>query len=370
MRLLLTATNDIGNGTTQRMLFVAKALSETGTEVAVALPRSMRSSEFLRTYCPKVSETAFAPCSVLQEIWNKYRIARRFEPDAIIHFCVGARFLMPFRGPLKAAIIYDWDEWMSRHMAKNAAVRAKNRMAEAVSLFTGDGWIAASEFLYHRIGSQKGIGRVFYLPNGYDDVVDVSMAEGRPATCFESGCTNFIYIGSVDMEYQIWELIHLAQHVKTTGCRWKIHVVGTGRDMERFRNEIISKGLDKCFIMHGWMPVDQVGRYLRAAHIAVFPFPPTIQNIARCPLKIYQYVAAQKPVVTNCVGEVAKALGDSGWYYDAGNAGSLIRKCEEAVASLGGRQSRDGSSVGQNMSWKHRVEGIEKWLGGLKRQGI
>ena len=106
-------------------------------------------------------------------------------------------------------------------------------------------------------------------------------------------------------------------------------LVGDGPSLEAMRRLVQARKLDNV-LLPGRVSLADLQAYLRISSVFLLPFPQTPQNLYRCPTKLFQYIAYNRPIVTNSVGEVAEALGDAGFYYEPGKRGKhggCLRKC-------------------------------------------
>jgi glycosyltransferase involved in cell wall biosynthesis len=94
-----------------------------------------------------------------------------------------------------------------------------------------------------------------------------------------------------------------------------LKILGWGPDLEKWRAWVKERGLSNVDMM-GFHTGDFLWRHLRHAHVLLFPIRETIPNLSRCPSKTYAYMQAQRPIITNRVGEVAEVLQERAVYVD------------------------------------------------------
>jgi glycosyltransferase involved in cell wall biosynthesis len=369
MKILFLGTESIGlNGSSQHMAFLAKAVAELGVEVTIALPDLPENRAFVAENLPGIQWRPFPSGSPWQEIAAKHRLAKAGHYDVIHSFCLGVRCVLvrsALRGSRRPLVIYDWDELFSVHYKNRFWTLAKHKLVETYSLAFGDGYTAASQYLYdymsRRVG-RRGRDRVLLLPVGYDPVMEDRTFASAALGTIESDFAQkkLVYVGALTTGYQIGELIELGQEIKAHQLPWKIFIVGRGPDEARFKQTIAERGLEGQLSLTGWVPVKAIGAILRAADVLLFPITPTEQNIARCPLKIFQYMASRIPVVTNRVGEVGRALGKWGYYYTSDDAADFRQKCADAIS--GGRTVPYPAACLEQLTWGARAREYRDWL--------
>lgn len=104
----------------------------------------------------------------------------------------------------------------------------------------------------------------------------------------------------------------------------KLLVVGKG-DLWDVLQEIRKNcALEKKLIMVDWIPYEDVPKYLSASDICILPAynNDIMRNIV--PIKMYEYMAAKKPVIATCIYGITKEFGDN-------NGVLYVDKPEEVV---------------------------------------
>lgn len=354
-RILFAGTDGIGtNGTTQRMLFLARGMEEIGRPVDITLPDRIDNRNFCSEFLPKSRCRYFPLGNFYREILWKESLAKQY--DCIHSFCIGTRFLIRPRN-YSGFVVYDWDELLSSHQRCKISIRIKNKLVELLSLKWGNAFTVASPYLgtYIKQKTRNNAG-IIELLNGYDPSIDRKLvhSEARERLVADHVNKRFLYVGAITRGYQIWELIRLAQLIRTSGLAFRLYVLGSGPDESAFRDAVRAAKVEDLVILLGRVPINQVSGCVAAADAMIFPFSPSLQNEARCPLKLFQYIASGKPVVTNSVGVAKIVLNEQGFFYEPGDASDMLYACKRAI-HRGGRvgTARDTESL----TWRSRAEG-------------
>ena len=133
MKILFLGTSTItANGTTQRMLFLAKALNDRGFSLSVSLEDSTDNRSFCEKYLARLSCHFYSSGPIWKELLQKHRLINSGQYDIVHNFCLGLRFLT-FRGFLtnrNVRVIYDWDELLSTH-ARSSFFTCRPRRARS-----------------------------------------------------------------------------------------------------------------------------------------------------------------------------------------------------------------------------------------------
>lgn len=91
----------------------------------------------------------------------------------------------------------------------------------------------------------------------------------------------------------------LVAHVATARPRWMIHLLGA-TDPEPHRASVLTQLKDlPNVVLHGAVAHDELPRYAKAFDVALAPFPDNAFTRGRDPIKVYEYLASQMPVVVS-----------------------------------------------------------------------
>ena len=85
-----------------------------------------------------------------------------------------------------------------------------------------------------------------------------------------------------------------------------------------------------------------------------------MQDLARCPSKIYYYIPYGKPVVTCKLGDPYEALGEYGYYYEPEDIEDLAKTLARALKSSKGFQYPEGYI--EKHSWCARAVSFINWV--------
>lgn len=104
----------------------------------------------------------------------------------------------------------------------------------------------------------------------------------------------------------------------------KLLIVGKGDLWDTLQEIRNNYGLEKKLIIVDWIPYGDVPKYLSASDICILPAHnnDVMRNIV--PIKMYEYMAAKKPVIATCIYGIKKEFGDN-------NGVLYIKKPEEVL---------------------------------------
>lgn len=98
---------------------------------------------------------------------------------------------------------------------------------------------------------------------------------------------------------------------------YRVRLLVTGRANPHAAKVAAEMELSPHVVWAGWVPDDLFGYYLCACSVLLLPFPDTVRNRARWPIKLAYYLAAGRPVVVGTAGDIGSFIRRHGvgWTY-------------------------------------------------------
>jgi glycosyltransferase involved in cell wall biosynthesis len=115
----------------------------------------------------------------------------------------------------------------------------------------------------------------------------------------------------------------------------------------------------------GRFPFSEMPALLKGLQVCLLPYRAGEAAFYRSPLKLYEYLAAGRPVVA---GEHPEALELAPWVYTAGTRESFLSKIETALGEDCPERRQQRAAMAQGHSWDRRVEQMEASI--IQRLGI
>jgi glycosyltransferase involved in cell wall biosynthesis len=174
-----------------------------------------------------------------------------------------------------------------------------------------------------------------------------------------------IYVGHVtrgdDLDLAIDAFARLGNRLPTA----RLVIVGAGEGLERLVQLVEERGLSESVLFAGWIDHGQVPAYLAAADVALYPYRDSLVNRAKCSIKILEYMAMGKAIVTHRVGQNIEYLenGRSGILAEPGSLNEFADGLEavltdrELAERLGIEAQR---RIEGHFSWQQRVADVER----------
>lgn len=114
-------------------------------------------------------------------------------------------------------------------------------------------------------------------------------------------------------------------------------------------------------LLLGKQPYDRIPELLAAADICILPaYPdaPEMQNIV--PIKLYEYLAAGKPVVPTKIPGIVKEFGYDNWIFYVSSPEEVLPKCASLIEKIDLKEEgRKIANASSRFDWKSIVERFE-----------
>lgn len=221
------------------------------------------------------------------------------------------------------------------------------------ALRSADRVICVSRILENNIKPMlegKNNNDVRFVPNG----VDAERFEARAVNLFREKSIHVGYAGLLKTDYGIETLIAAARALSNFNI--DIHIFGDGP----YRTELegMVAGVKNIFF-HGPIPFTEMPSYLKAMDILVYTT--SGKYLYQSPTKIFEYMAAGKPIVSARTPQTSELLEDetTALFFEIGNSQELAKKLKTLAKDLKkrelmGQQARREAL--EKHSWAARVE--------------
>jgi glycosyltransferase involved in cell wall biosynthesis len=120
--------------------------------------------------------------------------------------------------------------------------------------------------------------------------------------------------------------VPLLQELFRARPAWEFHLIGA-HDLDPARPPLRRALNAPNAHLHDSVPRARLADYARAFDVCILPTPVTPFNLARDPLKVYEYLACHKPVVATALEQLAEMP----YVYRAQDANDFLRRTEEAA---------------------------------------
>jgi len=165
--------------------------------------------------------------------------------------------------------------------------------------------------------------------------------------------------------YRFSGLIEVARELeKLKDDNIKLLILGKEDLWDDLQNMRGKNGLDKKIIMGGWKPYEEIPKYLAASDICILPAHKNEIMMNIVPIKMYEYMAAGKPVIATKLPVVMKEFGTGNGVVYVDDAEDVMHKAIEL--SENGSMAEIGVKARQcvlSNDWNTITDTFEKSLG-------
>jgi glycosyltransferase involved in cell wall biosynthesis len=205
----------------------------------------------------------------------------------------------------RTPVIFDYCDYLpafSRYAGATGIVEGFLRwVGEVLTVFNlriADASVSIGERL--RRHSQP-LSTIFHeIPNGVDENRFDETGSWEPGQFPVLG-----YVGVLEFFVDLESAIDCLPNIPGS----RLVIVGDGRERQRLEEYALSSGLDQRVEFVGRVPYEQIGRWISAMDICLLPFESSELTEAALPLKIHEYSALHRPIVSSPLFEVVRMYG-------------------------------------------------------------
>jgi glycosyltransferase involved in cell wall biosynthesis len=255
------------------------------------------------------------------------KMLQAFPADAII-FRHEPFNLAPFRAARQAGIPVVQEVNSLRTMEaplaqRRPTVTALSRWAERQAIQSSSYLYAVSDPIKAAIDRYTGESKTIVIPNGVDT------AFFDPAACDREGMRQSLgvgdklvlgYVGSYKVWHGLDRAVATLELLVRKNPSYHLLLVGGGPGLQQIAALVAEKGLQESVTQIQAVPHDDIPKYMATFDLALMTYP-EIENFYFSPLKMFEYMAMQLPVVSTRIGQIGDILTD-------GRTGILVRPAD------------------------------------------
>lgn len=307
----------------------------------------------------RAAAAPFKHAAALAALPTVFDAVRRFGPDIIYERCssygLGALLAAALRRPLLCMCL---DEQRS-----------------PLSLWRADRIIATlpdlvpAAFRHKTVRVRWGVNSELFAPDVEPEPLRERLGLGAGPIV--------AYAGSFKSWHGLEDLVEAAALLGDSGAHYVL--IGEGPERGALERRIAARGLTRAFHLPGPVPYPAVPSYLAAADICVAPYRPDRHRLGRRhglvldPLKVLEYLAMRKPVVTLRAPNVERLFrdGEDLLMVPPGDPGALAAALRRLYDDPALRDALGASGrllVVERYTWRHHVEELEAIFRELVRE--
>ena len=192
--------------------------------------------------------------------------------------------------------------------------RLLSRTTDRYAMRLSDRIVVLSEWSKRRLNKFGRIpnSKITVLPSGTDTKLfqPLEKKECCDKLHFDPSFYYVGFVGSFFLHQGIDTLINAAPIILSEIENTRFLLVGDGPMMDIWKNKVKKKGLQDAFIFTGQVPYKKVPEYIGVMDICVAPHQKDSNQAS--PVKIFDYMACGRPVVTSDIEVAREIIGESG----------------------------------------------------------
>jgi len=257
-----------------------------------------------------------------------------------------------YKNPFFSSVVRGTSEWLLRRLLKKA-----------------DHVIAVSMFLVE-YSKRIGVRNISLVTNG----VDLSIfkpnlpQEGSTANIKEDleGKKVIGFVGTIDSWLDFETVLASLKELLARRNNIKLLVVGGKMVTDYFdkvKSRVYEFGLQDNVMFTGIVPHTDVPHYINLMDVCLIPMKQGLRlNQARCPDKLFEYLACGKPVVSTPIPEVLRIGQGAVRFYN--NVSSLVNTLVDILSDRNSRISlkERALSIARDYDWRLIAENYRKTL--------
>ncbi len=274
-------------------------------------------------------------------------------------------FVKRFQVPSVFDLYDDWigwvdvTPWIPKSMKSFSKIVASFAIQKNIQISKKVTYTTPSLRESYRIPHNKAV----LIPNGVDTNLFYFRSKTKIKDIFD--INDYFVIGFVgalekwvDLEMAFRALTKLKKLIKI-----KFLVVGNGSKFLDFKNLARSFGLQNDVIFTGNVPYYKVPEYISSMDVCLIPFDKTLVSKNALPIKLFEYMACERAVISTQLPGVKQLIGRHVLYVS--NEDELFQKIlllyrDEGLRNQLGKKGRN--FVLENFSWKNIAYKLEKVL--------
>jgi glycosyltransferase involved in cell wall biosynthesis len=215
---------------------------------------------------------------------------------------------------------------------------------------------AVSEGVANYLKQYQPQHQVQVIPNGVNpDRFPANIIPTFPSSAFTIG-----FVGSMKPWHGLSTLVEAFADCQERVQSVRLLIVGDGPERSSIEAQLTDRNLRHLAHFTGNVPPTTVPGLLASMDVAVAPYP-NHPNFYFSPLKVYEYMAAGRPIIASRIGQLCHVIQDgrNGLLYEAGDSTELANHLmqlyyQPALRSQLGVTAR--ATVLQNHTWQHVVQ--------------
>jgi glycosyltransferase involved in cell wall biosynthesis len=302
-------------GGIRKPIELAKGLQAIGHQATVYLPSFLHvdNGNVELVQYPALRARILRPISAyLSMNWKLWRRSRAARPDLVysrtsrniltglVARGIGARFIFEVNGDAFGE--QGWSQGVMRALSILLADWINCRLAHRIIAVTS----GLAEMVQRRYGVPAAKIRVVGSGSDLDEIRPLDPRASRESLAIDPESPTIVFLGVLYEHQGVQVLLDSMPRVRSEVPQVRLLIVGDGPMMGRLRAHAETLDLGESVVFAGSVPYGRVKHYLGAATCCVAPF--LTGRGETSPLKLFDYMAAGRPVVASEIPSIRNIL--------------------------------------------------------------
>lgn len=173
-----------------------------------------------------------------------------------------------------------------------------------------------------------------------------------------------VFLGSLQPWHGCEVLLEAFSKITTAHSTAELHLIGDGESRERLEKRTAELGLQGRVLFLGNVAHTEIPRRLREATILSAPYPRLEVPFYFSPMKLFEYLAAGRPIVASAIGQLAEVIEDqeNGLLVPPGDADALAQALDRLLNDEPLRRSlgEGAAESAQRHTWRAETQRVNQ----------
>ncbi|MFH1778055.1 MAG: glycosyltransferase [Candidatus Omnitrophota bacterium] len=231
----------------------------------------------------------------------------------------------------KNKLIFDLDDWEIRENPRyilNIWPTSKAEFLTKTIARRANCCIAASHFLFDYLKQYNK--NVYYLPTGVDTTLFCLNGEAQ------NNDVVFSWIGTIHRPDNVENIKFIIDCFNKLSDKYKnirLEITGDGGYYHQVKSAVKNAGSNRI-VLNKWIDPNSMPAYLEQIDVGLLPLVQNTKfNLAKSPVKLFEYMAMAKPVIASYIGEAAQIITDRRTGFLAKNKEEFIEWMEFLITN-------------------------------------
>ena len=307
--------------------------------------------------------------SALRQMRRLARRLARERPFDLVHACSPPDFLLLAMLSLRrrgARFVFDHHDltpelYVSRFGGEGGLVHRATLAAEQVAFRLADVVLSVNES-YRRIAIERGRRApedVAVVRTG-PDLTRFTPVEPDPS--LKQGKAHLLsYVGVMGPQDGVDQALRALAELRSRRDDWRAIFMGSGEVLEEMRALAVELGVADVVEFTGWVEHDFIRKVLSTSDVCLAPDPKNPLNDVSSMVKISEYMAMSRAMVSSDLKESVAAAGDAALYARAGDVAAFAALVDELLDDPARREEM--GALGRRraeatLAWEHQERAL------------